>query len=45
MRRFRRVVRDSSAVMKKFYSMEEYHEYYFPKETAEKRDRELKSTW
>jgi hypothetical protein len=27
--------------MKKFYSMEEYREYYFPKETAAQREREL----
>jgi hypothetical protein len=30
--------------MKKFYSMEEYQEYYFPKSTAEKRERELMET-
>jgi hypothetical protein len=28
--------------MKKFYSIEEVWAYYFPKETAEKRDRELR---
>jgi hypothetical protein len=28
--------------MKKFYSIEQVWEYYFPRETAEKRDRELR---